>query len=126
MKTIAIFLLFQFMVLFGYSQTGSNEYTSATFNYSSSLYKYIKDKFKDTIELRRPETGVLYPVKGELFATTYRKLFKGNHYMVFAYTDERVKDFSLKCYKENELVKEITTGDKEGSFEHIGKYELYS
>ncbi len=126
MKTIAIFLLFQFMVLIGYCQTGSNEYTRATFNYSSTIYKFMKDKFKDTIELRRLETGVLYPVKGQLYASTTRKLFKGNHYMVFAYTDDRVKDFNLKCYKNDDLFKDIPNGDKEGSFAHIGKYELFS
>lgn len=126
MKTIAIFILFQFMVLIGYCQTGSNEYTSATYNYSSTIYTFMKNKFGDTISLRRLETGVLYPVKGQLFASTTRKLFKGNHYMVFAYTDDRVKDFSLKCYKNDAVFKEIPSGSKEGSFAHIGNYELFS
>ncbi len=114
MKNTILFILFLSLAGKGFGQLGTNEYSAAIFNRISIFYKDIKATFKDTLVLRRVETGILEEGKDNLLGSIQRKLYQGNGYLVAAFTDARVRNYELRCYKKNtetdkwDFVKSIT------------------
>jgi hypothetical protein len=131
MKKLIVLIAMQFVAVHAFCQAGSNDYTNAINNYTLSLYNIVHDNYKDSVVLRRIESGLLtLSSDGDLYAYTSRKLFSGNKYLIVAFTDSRVNDFTLGCYKEtadgkSDLLGKVSSRTA-SSTKYISGYELYS
>jgi hypothetical protein len=98
--SIAIISILVLDCFTGHSQT-SYDYTMAIYNKVSAFNSAMNTKYKDTFLVKRIETGVLSPEGNGQNGSSNRKLFAGNEYIIIAFTDARISDYTLRLYREN-------------------------
>ncbi len=114
--------------------------------HAQSSYDYIKavcdriistdndmiEHFKDTLAVRRIETGILSQSGEGLSASTERTLFSGKTYLVYVFTDRRVMDLKMNVYSmSNDQWRLLKTVDKNQNTDRTadnmyGDHELYA
>jgi hypothetical protein len=120
--------------------------TTGSMAVAQSSYDYIKavcDKiistdndmtvrFKDTLVVRRIETGVLSQSAEGLEAFTQRTLYGGKSYLLYVFTDRRVPDLKMNIYSDAKgqwrLLQTVNKNENNNraSDNMYGDYEIYS
>jgi hypothetical protein len=97
MKRLFIFLLALPAIQIAHAQSGY-DYIKAICDRIISTDNEMTERFKDTLAVRRIETGFLTPSNEGLSASTERTLFSGKTYFVYVFTDRRVMDLKMNVY----------------------------
>lgn len=116
-KILSLIVLFN---SFGncFCQVSSSDYTMAMYKKISAIKSYVDERYKNTLTIRRIETGILDNLNNQLIGTTERQLFSGHNYLICAFTDARVADMKLKVYKKE--------GQELNIIKTVNEYSAYS
>lgn len=121
MKRLFIFLLALPVIRTAHAQSGY-DYIKAICDRIVSTDNEMIERFRDTLAVRRIETGVLKPSSEGLSASTERTLFSGKSYLLYVFTDRRVTDLKMNVYSfSNHQWRLLKTIDK-----NSGDYEQYT
>src|SRR5277367_2347589 len=97
MKKLFIFILALPALQIAHAQS-SYDYIKAVCDRIMKTNNEMIDRFRDTLAVRRIETGILSQSNEGLSATTERTLFSGKTYLVYVCTDRRVMDLKMNVY----------------------------
>jgi hypothetical protein len=130
MKKLFISLLALPALQIAHAQS-SYDYIKAICDRIISTDNEMTERFKDTLAVRRIETGILSQSNEGLSASTERTLFSGKTYLVYVFTDRRVMDLKMNVYSntnnEWHLLKTIDKNQNtnKAADNMYGDYELY-
>ena len=107
------------------------DYTKAILDRIVTADSELTARFKDSLAVRRVETGILSQSKLGMSASTERTLLSGKTYLLHVFTDRRAMDLKMNIYsnKDNEwrLLKTIDKNQNtsKAADNLYGDYELY-
>jgi hypothetical protein len=110
----------------------SYDYVKAICDRIISTDNEMTERFKDTLAVRRIETGILTQSTEGLSASTERTLFSGKTYLVYVFTDRRVMDLKMNVYSNSNnewhLLKTVDKNQNtnKAADNMYGDYELYA
>jgi hypothetical protein len=131
MKKLLIFLLALSVMRTAHAQS-SYDYIKAICDRIISTDNEMTERFKDTLAVRRIETGILSQSTDGLSASTERTLFSGKTYLVYVFTDRRVMDLRMNVYSNTNgdwrLLRTVNNNrnNNTATDNMYGDYEIYA
>jgi hypothetical protein len=131
MKKLFISLFALSVLQIAHAQS-SYDYIKAICDRIISTDNEMTERFKDTLAVRRIETGILSTSNEGLSASTERTLFSGKTYLVYVFTDRRVMDLKMNVYSNSNnewhLLKTVDKNQNtnKAADNMYGDYELYA
>jgi hypothetical protein len=131
MKKLFISLFALSVLQIAHAQS-SYDYIKAICDRITSTDNEMTERFRDTLAVRRIETGILSQSNEGLSASTERTLFSGKTYLVYVFTDRRVMDLKMNVYSNSKnewhLLKTVDKNQNtnKAADNMYGDYELYA
>jgi hypothetical protein len=110
----------------------SYDYINAVCNRIITMDNDMTKRFKDTLVIRRVETGVLSQSGEGLQASTQRTLYSGKTYLLYVFTDRRVPDLKMNVYSQSnglwQLLQTVNKNENRNSASDnmYGDWEIYA